>query len=591
MLSHVFKVLTLALMLVCSLPVGAQNFDATTDSIVDPSSQTLPIGHLTQINLREPASYLVTDDSVPLSQVLTAKFRPLSSSELNQGISNRRYWLRFTLHNDAVAERRWLIHNEVSYIDFLNIYVRDVVSPELLGRGSSNDFIGSTISDRQPFDTRPVDYRRLTYAHTTAPGEYTEVFIELGYEKADALNLDFTLIEQSQFLSRVQQENVLLGAYYGILALLLLIALVIALVLRQRSAVYYAAFLCASAMMWMLLNGVGFQYLWPDNVYWQNSGFHISFLLFSLAAFQFSTEFLQTAQRVPRLHKVMRLCQAFMLMGILLRLLGVYEPVLYFAYAGLGMTVVLAFVGWHAWRDGLQHARWYTAGWAIYSVALLVALLSAGSAIIQAGMAPLAYVQVASLLEAMLLMLAMGERVLHLERSRQIAMDMAYRDPLTGLGNRRMLTRRYEDLQMQFRVDQMPVFVILIDLDHFKQINDQYGHSAGDQVLRKLAGLMCMYSRQSDACMRFGGDEFVIMLRAESLEAVQGIADRLRQHFADRPTTYEGQLIRHTLSAGIIPAIAQGVSLSAAEVLARVDKALYDAKSAGRNSTVILQQI
>ena len=166
------------------------------------------------------------------------------------------------------------------------------------------------------------------------------------------------------------------------------------------------------------------------------------------------------------------------------------------------MTVLLPFAGWQAWREGLQHARWYTVAWAVYSVTLVIALLSAGTDLIQAGMAPLKYVQLASLLEAVLPMVAIGERVLHLERSRQLAMDMAYRDPLTGLGNRRMLTRYYEDLQVQFRLDRTPVFVILIDLDHFKQINDRYGHSAGDQVLRKLAGLVCMCGRQSDACMR-----------------------------------------------------------------------------------------
>lgn len=577
--------LMLTLMLVGSLPLVAQNDDADRVS----SLQTLAVGNLTSLNLRAPAGYLMMPDSVPLSEVLAARFQPLSASELNQGVSNRHYWLRFTLHNDAAEPRRWLVHNEVSYIDFLNIHVRDVASADQLGQGAAGDFVASTISDRQPFDSRPVDYRRLTYAHNTPPGHYTEVFIELGYEHADALNLDFTLVEESVFLGRVQQENVLLGAYYGILALLFVIALVISLVLRQRNSLWYAAFLASTAMMWLLLNGVGFQYLWPQNVYWQNSGFHIAFLLFSFTAFQFSTEFLQTAQRVPLLHKLMKLCQTFMLVGILLRLFGNYEPVLYFAYTALAMTVLLVFAGWQAWRDGLQHARWYTVAWAIYSVTLVVALLSAGTDMIQAGMAPLAYVQVASVLEAILLMLAIGERVLHLERSRQVAMDMAYRDPLTGLGNRRMLTRYYEDLQIQFRVDQMPVFVILIDLDHFKQINDQYGHGAGDQVLRKLAGLMCMYSRQSDACMRYGGDEFVIILRAESIEAVQGIADRLRQHFADRPTTFEGQLIRHTLSAGIIPAITRSVSLTSTEVLAQVDRALYDAKSAGRNTTVIFQ--
>lgn len=579
-------------LLVFSPLLFSQSSDSDPSLSTSATGSTLAIANLTTLNLREPARYLVMESEAPLSRVLTENFQPLTAADLNQGVSTRRYWINFTVHNDAPEARRWLVHNEVSYIDFLNIHVRDVASGEQLGRGNSSDFIATTITDRQSFDTRPVDYRRLAYAHATAPGQYTEVFIELGYEHADALNLDFTLTEESVFLSRVQQENVLLGAWYGVLVLLLAIALVIAIALRQRSAAWYAAFLCSTAMMWLLLNGVGFQYLWPHNVYWQNSGFHISYLLFSLTAFQFSMEFLQTARRTPVVHQLMRSCQAFMLIGILLRLLGSYEPVLYFAYAGIAMTVLLPFAGWQAWRrEGLQHARWYTVAWAVYSVTLVIALLSAGTDLIQAGMAPLKYVQLASLLEAVLLMVAIGERVLHLERSRQLAMDMAYRDPLTGLGNRRMLTRYYEDLQMQFRVDRTPVFVILIDLDHFKQINDRYGHSAGDQVLRKLAGLMCMYSRQSDACMRYGGDEFVMILRADNMEAVQGIADRLRQHFADRPTTFEGQLIRHTLSAGIIPAITRDVSLSATEVLAQVDKALYDAKSAGRNTTVILQQI
>jgi diguanylate cyclase (GGDEF)-like protein len=147
-------------------------------------------------------------------------------------------------------------------------------------------------------------------------------------------------------------------------------------------------------------------------------------------------------------------------------------------------------------------------------------------------------------------------------------------DPLTGLGNRRCLQAQLERWQQQ----RQPFAAIALDIDHFKQVNDNHGHEFGDRVLQHLAQQMSDCSRASDLLCRSGGEEFVMLLPGASLEAARQVAERVRTQMgntccADCPSV--------TLSAGV--AHWPDSAASVEEVLKRADAALYQAKHAGRN--------
>ncbi|MGM0451084.1 MAG: sensor domain-containing diguanylate cyclase, partial [Pseudomonadota bacterium] len=160
--------------------------------------------------------------------------------------------------------------------------------------------------------------------------------------------------------------------------------------------------------------------------------------------------------------------------------------------------------------------------------------------------------------------------------------QLATTDFLTGLPNRRTLMERLEEeWNRQQRHSPMPAVLLMLDVDHFKQINDRFGHGAGDQVLCDLADLFRRELRNFDLPARLGGEEFAMLVHDVDREKAVSIAERLRERIAESPSsTTEGE-IPFTVSIGIAGFAPEDRSHEA--VLQRADKALYRAKSEGRN--------
>ena len=154
-------------------------------------------------------------------------------------------------------------------------------------------------------------------------------------------------------------------------------------------------------------------------------------------------------------------------------------------------------------------------------------------------------------------------------------------DPLTGLYNR----RHFDELlgQMIKQTDRFgdPVSLIMADVDHFKNVNDTWGHDAGDDVLKSLADTLKAGVRDADICSRFGGEEFAIVLPKTTLQGAAELADRLRKQVEAKPVMVNGEPIAVTISCGVA-CYPDGVITKEA-LFAAADRALYEAKSAGRN--------
>ncbi len=159
------------------------------------------------------------------------------------------------------------------------------------------------------------------------------------------------------------------------------------------------------------------------------------------------------------------------------------------------------------------------------------------------------------------------------------AQEAARRDPLTGLLNRRGLNERFDALVKERR-RATPLAVILIDIDHFKSLNDTYGHDRGDQVLAAFAGVIGRNIRMADMAARWGGEEFIVVCADVDRRAAQRIAEKLRESVE----AYDFDIDRLvTASFGVHWSEAEEPEL--APLVALADKALYAAKAAGRNCT------
>ena len=163
------------------------------------------------------------------------------------------------------------------------------------------------------------------------------------------------------------------------------------------------------------------------------------------------------------------------------------------------------------------------------------------------------------------------------------AIEKAHRDPVTGVNNR---TAMDSNLEQELKLAQRhshDLSIILVDIDHFKQINDTYGHIAGDTILKRVAECMTECVRDSDAIYRYGGEEFLILLRNTNKPGAQLLAERIRQAIEDMYVNYDEFNIKVTASAGISKYKQSDTMVSLVE---RCDNALYQAKEQGRNRVV-----
>ena len=167
--------------------------------------------------------------------------------------------------------------------------------------------------------------------------------------------------------------------------------------------------------------------------------------------------------------------------------------------------------------------------------------------------------------------------------------ELSSRDPLTGLSNRRQF-----ELQLASEIDRVaragePALVLMIDIDHFKKVNDAHGHQAGDLVLKAVAVGLAACIRPMDTVARFGGEEFAMILPNCAPSFAQAVAERIRTHVGDSAISIgNGEEVRVTVSIGGAFA-PQWVRSSALLWVERADQQLYRAKSAGRNRACLEQ--
>lgn len=164
-------------------------------------------------------------------------------------------------------------------------------------------------------------------------------------------------------------------------------------------------------------------------------------------------------------------------------------------------------------------------------------------------------------------------------RARELG-SLMYRDSLTGLLNHGTLKYRLTDALHRMRRDGKPISVVMLDIDHFKRVNDGYGHPVGDRVLRQLARLLRERLRVADMVGRYGGEEFCLVLSDSSAGATIAVVDKLRTHFSGLVHSAGGDDFQCTFSAGVAEAVPADTVDS---VIGRADEALYRAKRAGRN--------
>jgi diguanylate cyclase (GGDEF)-like protein len=373
----------------------------------------------------------------------------------------------------------------------------------------------------------------------------------------------------------------------GALSALALGALLIWFVLKDPVFILYTALITTQALYVVFLSGQGFD--WPLLSYavpLASYAWNVPAALSGAAACLFVREIADLRRSSPRA------ADAFGWLAVAFGVLTLANLAKPFGFesqvnaAGnilfIGSCVFTLIVSFLAWRRGNRAAGWFLLAWGVFeaftiasSVQLLLSDGEDGEQLLYAGY-PLSMVAA-----AVLIALGIADRLHHQRIALTEAERRAQTDPLTGVMNRRSLIERLDAACVRARTRGLPISLLFIDLDHFKEINDTFGHQAGDACLAAIIAPIHSELRQSDAIGRYGGEEFVVILSSADAAAAHPIAERIRKRVADIRVDGYGEPISLTCSIGIATSDTLGVW--GQHLIARADAAVYVAKRAGRN--------
>ena len=174
-------------------------------------------------------------------------------------------------------------------------------------------------------------------------------------------------------------------------------------------------------------------------------------------------------------------------------------------------------------------------------------------------------------------------QVQEIKKENEFLAQKATTDPLTGLGNRAKFNEFFEEQFARAYKLQRPLAILFMDVDHFKKVNDTYGHQAGDEVLKRVGRLLKLAVRNIDLAARYGGEEFAVVLTETESSAAAQMADEIRQAIEAERTAFEDKTIKVSISIGVAGTDRTRVFQTATQLANAADRAVYAAKAAGRN--------
>jgi diguanylate cyclase (GGDEF)-like protein len=375
---------------------------------------------------------------------------------------------------------------------------------------------------------------------------------------------------------------------FGALIAMGLSALLIRLVLRDQIYPLYGCVFLLLALYLAYFSGQGFT--WPILSWarpFANYAYNLPVALSAVAASLFIREFANLKIFSPRIYSAFGwLAVAFAVLA-LANVLRVWGFGLLIARIGDLMfvgsaifTLVVAFLAWR--RGGNRAAGWFLIAWGllcIFQIATAVRLLTtradSAEGILYYGLAP------SMVAAAVLIALGVSDHVRQQSLALTDAERRAQTDPLTGVLNRRSLIERLDSACLRAKARNLPISVLFLDLDHFKEINDSFGHAAGDACLAGIIAPIQAELRQSDIIGRYGGEEFVVILYGADAAAAHPIAERICRRVAAIRVGGFGAPIGLTCSIGV--AASDTLAAWGQSLIGHADAAVYAAKRSGRN--------
>jgi diguanylate cyclase (GGDEF)-like protein len=565
---------------------------------------------------------LNTDDLTPKATLDTVDWQTVAHAPINMGFIAEPVWFRLRLHNPSERLRERYLEIDYPLLDDVRIFVY----------ADSTLLDSATFGDSFVFDQRPIEYPTLVKPLQLEGGATVELFIRV--TTSSAMQVPLSLMRADTLLHTTSLDPLLNGIYYGALLTMLIYNLFAYINGWERKYLYYALYITSIGTFFACMNGIGFQYLWPDA-----AGFTKPMVVLSLSctivfAALFTRNFLHVAIGRPMLNRFLLVLaavgSALAACSFVLPYSVIVQPLILLAIVASVSALVSGVL---RWRDGHPAAGLFSAAWLVLTFGIIMLVLSKMAWIPRNPVTEYT-AQLGSMIEFILLSLALIQQ-LNLERkaslaaqksalnferqanlSRQQALlaqqhaaqeleervkrrtlelqivnqklsEMSTTDPLTGLKNRRFFNERFLAEFIRSKRDGTPLSVIIIDVDHFKSVNDTHGHLLGDELLKLVARQIENEARRaSDIITRHGGEEFSAVLIDNTPVQALEMAEKIRHSVADACYTTADVILSCTVSIGVATMVPQKHN-SPEELIQSADNALYQSKALGRNRVCV----
>jgi diguanylate cyclase (GGDEF)-like protein len=568
-----------------------------------------------------------TKKQYSISNILSSSdsiWQPQHQDLTSLGLSDELHWFKFTLNNIAPAQAR-LLEIDNALLDSINIwFVQD----------------NKILAEYQAGDTLAFSQRTVQHEHFLFPVPTSEQLLEVyvsSYSEG-VMGLPLNIWQQNDYLAFTSKSSLIMGGFFGLMLAMGLSNLFFFITTRSPIFLMYAGYVIFLGLTLSALQGLGYRYIWPNSSWLQQHAVGIFANLAVWLSILICDLLLNVRAFNTTLSKFLKISAYVFLFGLIISL---FIPLQVFIKVFLLMLcvngVLILTVAIWLWAKGLAIAGYYTLAWSVlfassFAVSLdilniinldlpayyllmlgagietvLLALILAIShnqqrqALLNTQAALLSKERQAQRAQEDMLALQEGntEELEYKVQERTLELEVALRelsetnrelqekntlDALTGIRNRRYFDKKYQAEVRRSRREQTQLSVVMMDIDHFKNVNDQYGHLVGDECIKTVANIIKnALKRSSDDVCRFGGEEFAIILPNTDLEGALLLVERLRAKIEKTTIQVEDVSIIITISAGIGTAIAD---LNQPEdiILALADKQLYSAKNAGRNN-------
>lgn len=593
--------------------------------------------HLTQISQQNSSDLdvkLFIDNSAKMDiedAVILDEKQWETMDSFHLGLHSAPHWLSFTLPRKQATEKHLLIIN-YSLLDHADVWF--MTSPE----NGSRVITEYKTGDAYPYSDRAIKSERFLF-EVPASASALHVFIKA--ESKGPINVPIQIWSANDFIEFSSLHKLFLGLFFGFMFAMALSNLYIYATSKNNLFLVYTAYVSCIALTLASLHGVAFRYLWPNNIWLQEIAVPIFACLTLIFVISLTINLLVLKVNSPSLFKTLRGIRYIFIGLLCLSFVMPYEIVIRLVLVLLFVSSLIIFTsGAILAVKGNVVAKYFCGAWGVLLLSgVAIALENFGlyDSIIDSSY----LLMIGAITEALLLALAIAinfnEQLLVAKQTRDAALkseqeaieakdelidlqdknrsDLEYSieertlelqialrelseknreleklsaiDPLTGLMNRRYFDERIVAECRRSKREKSNLGIAMIDIDHFKKINDNYGHLCGDHCLKIFAlTLQETIKRPSDIICRYGGEEFVLILPNTDQDGLIMLLERVRKEVEANKIVFEGQELQMTVSIGgcskIVLTDDENNSL-----VAFADKQLYDAKESGRNRVIV----